>query len=68
MTLSTIFHGTSDSPAAKPSRIQSLVGALAREIRVRRALRDVASLDDAALCDIGLCRGGIEDAIRHGRE
>src|SRR3712207_7231878 len=45
MTLSTLSHWTSEKSETKPSRILSLVGALAREIRVRRALRDVASLD-----------------------
>jgi uncharacterized protein YjiS (DUF1127 family) len=66
--LSTAFHWTSEASAGKPSRIRSLFGALAQEIRIRRALRDVSSLDDNILCDIGLSRGGIEDAVRHGRE
>ena len=65
--LSTAFHWTSEASASKPSRIRGLFEALAREIRIRRALRDVSSLDDNILCDIGLSRGGIEDAVRHGR-
>jgi uncharacterized protein YjiS (DUF1127 family) len=64
--LSTAFHWTSRT-AAEPSRIRGLFGALLREIRIRRALRDVSTLDDAMLCDIGLSRGGIEDSVRHGR-
>jgi uncharacterized protein YjiS (DUF1127 family) len=65
--LSTAFHWTSEA-AGKPSRIRGLFGALLREIRIRRALRDVGTLDDNILCDIGLSRGGIEDAVRHGRD
>ncbi|WP_423790812.1 DUF1127 domain-containing protein [Microvirga solisilvae] len=30
-------------------------------------MREVASLDDAMLHDIGLGPGNIEDAVRHGR-
>ncbi|WP_157961460.1 hypothetical protein [Microvirga flavescens] len=40
---------------------------LAKEIRIRRDMRLLASFDDAALCDIGLARGGLEDALRNGR-
>ena len=65
--LSTAFHWTSGATAAMPSRIRDLFGALLREIRIRRALRHVSTLDDNILCDIGLSRGGIEDAVRHGR-
>ena len=65
-SLSTAFHWTSET-AGRPSRIRGLFGALLREIRIRRALRDVGTLDDNILCDIGLSRGGIEDAVRHGR-
>ena len=65
--LSTAFHWTSGTTAAGPSRVRGLFGALLREIRIRRALRDVSTLDDSMLCDIGLSRGGIEEAVRHGR-
>jgi hypothetical protein len=30
-------------------------------------MRVLASFDDAALHDIGLARGGMEDVVRHGR-
>ena len=65
--LSTAFHWTSEAASGKPSRIRGLFGALLREIRIRRALRHVSTLDDAMLCDIGLSRGGLEEAVRHGR-
>ena len=58
---------TQEQPAPKPSRIRSLFGALRREIEIRRALREVSSLDDAMLHDIGLTPGNIEDTIRCGR-
>ncbi len=67
MTLSTAFHWASEKQAAKPSRIRTFLEALRREIRIRRALRHVSALDDHALCDIGLSRGSVEDAVRHGR-
>ena len=66
-TLSTTFHWISEKAPAKPSRIEGLFRSLLREIRIRRALREIGTLDDAALFDIGLSRGGIEDAVRHGR-
>jgi len=65
--LSTAFHWTSGTTAAGPSRVRGLFGALLREIRIRRALRHVSTLDDATLSDIGLSRGGVEEAVRHGR-
>lgn len=65
--LSTAFHWTSRTTADRPSRIRGMFGALLREIRIRRALRDVSTLDDSMLCDIGLSRGGVEEAVRHGR-
>jgi len=45
--LSTAFHWTSGTTAAGPSRVRGLFGALLREIRIRRALRHVSTLDDA---------------------
>lgn len=36
------------------------------EIELRRSLREVESLNDAMLRDIGLQRGGLEYALRHG--
>jgi uncharacterized protein YjiS (DUF1127 family) len=66
--LSAAFHWASRTTAAGPSRVGGLFGALLREIRIRRALRHVSTLDDAMLCDIGLSRGGLEEAVRHGRD
>jgi uncharacterized protein YjiS (DUF1127 family) len=66
--LSAAFHWASRTTAAGPSRVGALFGALLREIRIRRALRHVSTLDDAMLCDIGLSRGGVEEAVRHGRD
>lgn len=43
------------------------LAALSQRLRIRRDLRDLLSLDDAALHDIGLSRGAIEHAVRHGR-
>jgi len=36
------------------------------ELEVRRSLREVRGFDDKMLRDIGLQRGGIEHAVRHG--
>ena len=58
---------TSEQPTSKPSHIRSLFAALRREIEIRRALREVSALDDAALHDIGLSQGNLEDAVRCGR-
>jgi uncharacterized protein YjiS (DUF1127 family) len=47
--------------------VQSLVAALAEEIRVRRSLRQLSAFDDGMLRDIGVDRGSLEDAVRYGR-
>ncbi|MDP8921010.1 MAG: DUF1127 domain-containing protein [Pseudomonadota bacterium] len=65
--LSIIHECTSARIAAKPSRLAGLVAGLMREIEIRRALRDVGTLDEATLHDIGISPGGIEDAVRCGR-
>lgn len=67
-TLSAPYACPAEIPARKPSWLYRLFSRIVREIRVRRALREVGALDDAALVDIGLSRGGIEDAVRHGRD
>ena len=56
-----------DKPALKASILRGLFGAVAYEIRMRRAIRDVNSLDDRTLVDIGLLQGSVEDAVRRGR-
>jgi len=64
---STTRDWTPEKPAAKPSRLKSLFATLMHEIEIRRALREVGSLDEAALHDIGISHGSIEDAVRCGR-
>ncbi|SCY35484.1 DUF1127 domain-containing protein [Microvirga guangxiensis] len=49
------------------SGLRSVFSAVLREIRIRRAMKEVAALDEATLHDIGIGPGNIEDAIRHGR-
>ncbi len=65
--LSIIHECTSARMARKPSRLAGFVAALKREIEIRRALREVSTLDDAMLHDIGISPGGIEEAVRCGR-
>ncbi|MGO4386685.1 DUF1127 domain-containing protein [Microvirga sp. 2YAF29] len=61
------FEWTVEQTSQKQGLIRGLVAAIVKEIHLRRALRDVGALDDAALIDMGISRGGIEDAVRHGR-
>lgn len=61
------FEWTQDHASRKQGILRGLVGTVLKEIQLRRALRNVGSLDDAALLDMGISRGGIEDAVRHGR-
>ena len=58
-----------------PERGTSLAAAIAaafrrfaRLRRARRALRDISSLPDALLKDIGVTRGGLEGAVLCGRQ
>ena len=44
-----------------------LLGALAREHEIRRSIKELASLDDRMLRDIGLTRWDVERAVRFGR-
>lgn len=72
MSTFSICLEMSESRSAQGSRIQDfwikkLFLALMREIEIRRALRQVHALDDAALNDIGVSRGGIDNAVRRGR-
>ena len=63
---------TPSAPIGRPPRARSgmLLKALtepcSQRLRIRQDLRDLLSLDDAALHDIGLSRGGIEHAGRLG--
>ena len=61
------FEWTSERTHQKHGFIRSLIVAVVREIHLRRTMREVGTLDDAALVDMGISRGGIEDAVRHGR-
>src|SRR5262245_48012981 len=45
-----------------------LAAELAKELAARRAIYDLASLDDRMLRDIGLERGQIDHAVRQGRQ
>jgi uncharacterized protein YjiS (DUF1127 family) len=65
--LSTTCDWTSEQQAPKPSRIKSFFASLLHEIEIRRALREVSTLDEAMLHDIGLTPGNAEDTIRCGR-
>src|SRR4051812_48505035 len=51
----------------RPGLLIRLFAAIAREIRIRRDMRLLATFDEAALHDIGLAQGGVEDVVRHGR-
>jgi uncharacterized protein YjiS (DUF1127 family) len=50
------------------SSLRDLGGRMMRELRLRRAIRDVQELDDAMLQDLGLTRDAAEFAVRHGRD
>ncbi len=41
--------------------------AMGREWQLRRAIGQITALDEAMLHDLGLDRGGIENAVRYGR-
>ena len=70
-----LVHSRSASDSHDIERVRStvldlvgrLAAAVAREIRARHDLARLQSLDDTMLHDIGLSRGEIEHAVRHGR-
>ena len=73
--MSSIAHSQtafSLSPASQSHRaiavglLRRLFEKIAFELEVRRSLREVQGFDDKMLRDIGLQRGGIEHALRHG--
>ena len=45
-----------------------LVAAIAKELRIRRDMRQLAAMDDHMLKDIGLRRSEIEYCVRYGRD
>ena len=47
--------------------VRRLAAAIGREVHLRHDLAILQSLDDAMLNDIGLSRGEIDGAVRHGR-
>ena len=65
-----LFPGSNVGRSARPSfqqRLRDLASFIAQEWRFRRDLAQLQALDTRGLRDIGLSRGGIESAIRHGR-
>jgi uncharacterized protein YjiS (DUF1127 family) len=56
-----------EAPAKKVPFIVRLFNRIRSELRLRRAIRDVNSLDDRTLIDIGLSPGSVENAVRLGR-
>ena len=53
---------------ARPARWARLARAIVDAYRVHRAAAEMRSLDDRLLRDLGLDRGGVEYAVRFGRE
>jgi uncharacterized protein YjiS (DUF1127 family) len=48
------------------TRFRAIVALLAAEWRIRRDLAQLQALDARGLRDIGLTRGSLEGAVRHG--
>jgi uncharacterized protein YjiS (DUF1127 family) len=45
----------------------SLIERAMMELQARRQIRQVSTLNDRTLADIGLSRGAVDYAVRHGR-
>jgi len=59
----------STAPTGRAGRgVAAFLLTLHGEWRVRRQIASAQRLDGASLRDIGLSSGGVESAIRHGRE
>ena len=73
MVALTFHAATGARPAKGGSRrnplraLRGVVSGLITEWRLRREIRSVQGFTDAMLRDIGLTRGAIDDAVRHGR-
>lgn len=65
--MTTAFHHAHDTAVRAPGFVVRLLSLIVEEIRIHRSMRQLASLDDTMLRDIGLDRGAVEDAVRHGR-
>jgi hypothetical protein len=75
MTMTSLTHSqTSFSPSRSQQShragtiglLRWLIEKIAFELEVRRSLREIETFDDKMLRDIGLHRGGVEHALRHG--
>ena len=62
----SIMHAFARRLRVLPSRGIPLVRDLATKWVLRRAMRELHRLDDRTLADIGVTRGEIESAVRHG--
>ncbi|HYF54822.1 MAG TPA: DUF1127 domain-containing protein [Salinarimonas sp.] len=68
MALIISTRAASVAPALRAlAAFRAFADGVAREVQVLRDLRALQALDDHRLHDIGLDRGSIEDAVRHGR-
>ncbi len=68
MALLTFTRAASVAPAPRiVAVLRAWLDGLAYEVRLQRDLRALQALDDHRLHDIGLDRGALEDAVRHGR-
>ncbi len=61
-----VMHAFARGLRVLPSRGIPLVRDLATKWVLRRAMRELHRLDDRTLADIGVTRGEIESAVRHG--
>lgn len=66
-TVSNFYQTASAGTFGLRALLGRLLRSLGRERRARRALREMAMLDDHMLADIGLDRASIGFAAEHGR-
>ena len=68
MSTLSLSHTTARPASRGLVRIVSDVLAnLAQEVALRRARATLGAMDDTLLTDIGVARGDIDHAVRHGR-
>ena len=66
-TLSLRSNGANAYGSGTGSRFTGIFGAILAEMRARRAARQVESMSDEMLRDIGVSRSNIDQAVRSGR-